>query len=336
MIEVADSNAVYYYHYDALGSVVALSDSSGDTVQTYEYSIYGQVAVEDPNHPNPYMFAGRRFDIEIGLYYNRARYYNPFIGRFLQADPIGYRGGMNLYTYCMNRPTQLVDPSGLAWEDPNVKILLWDGSDNKARGDGSLDFGEAADDDYWDVKIDIGGLGIIGFLGIFDNLKDTIMEQMEAAGKEFDWDQITIEGLWIMDHGNEYGKNAISVSDPLFDTVWKTMGEALDENHGKGATIHSRQCSSATDFGTGSVISAGAQASGHSVTGSVGRVGYYNTEQEDLPDYFSEVGYKIATPVGPPGSGNYTVRDYFNTHTTYFETERGPCPITWSSNVIVW
>jgi len=91
---------------------VALSDSSGDTVQTYEYSVYGQVAVEDPNHPNPYMFAGRRFDIEIGLYYNRARYYNPFTGRFLQADPIGYQAGMNLYRYCCNNPLILRDPSG--------------------------------------------------------------------------------------------------------------------------------------------------------------------------------------------------------------------------------
>ena len=116
------------------------------------------------------------------------------------------------------------------------------------------------------------------------------------------------------------------------------MGEALDKNHGKGATINSRQCNSATDFGDpyGSVITAGAQASGHSVTGSVGRVGYYTSEQEGLPDYISEVGYKVAILVGLPGSGNYTVRDYFNTHTTYFETERGPCPITWSSNVIVW
>ena len=58
MIEVADANAVYYYHFDALGSVVALSDAAGDTVQTYEYSVYGEVAVEDANHPNPYMFAG--------------------------------------------------------------------------------------------------------------------------------------------------------------------------------------------------------------------------------------------------------------------------------------
>ena len=69
MIDVADSNAVYYYHFDGLGSVVALSNSNGDSCQSYEYSVYGQVAAEDPNHPNPYMFTGRRFDIETGLYY---------------------------------------------------------------------------------------------------------------------------------------------------------------------------------------------------------------------------------------------------------------------------
>ena len=95
MIDVADSNAVYYYHFDGLGSVVALSDSNGNSVQSYEYSIYGQVAAEDPNHPNPYMFTGRRFDIETGLYHYRARCYNPHIGRFMQTNPVGYTDGIN-------------------------------------------------------------------------------------------------------------------------------------------------------------------------------------------------------------------------------------------------
>jgi len=90
-----------------------LSNSNGDSCQSYEYSAYGQVAASDPNHPNPYMFTGRRFDIETGLYYYRARYYNPHIGRFMQTDPVGYGAGMNLYAYCGNNPIGRADPSGL-------------------------------------------------------------------------------------------------------------------------------------------------------------------------------------------------------------------------------
>ena len=108
MIDVAANNAAYYYHFDGLGSVVALSDSDGDSCQSYEYSVYGQVAASDPNFlANPYMFTGRRFDIETGLYYYRARYYNPHIGRFMQTDPVGYG-----YGYCGNNPLSMVDPSG--------------------------------------------------------------------------------------------------------------------------------------------------------------------------------------------------------------------------------
>ena len=62
---------------------------------------------------NPYYFTGRRYDEETGLYYYRARYYSPSIGRFLQTDPIGYRGGINLYAYVGNNSTSYVDPMGL-------------------------------------------------------------------------------------------------------------------------------------------------------------------------------------------------------------------------------
>ena len=113
MIEAAGSYAgTYYYHFDGLGSVVALTNASGNTVQTYDYSVYGRVGALDASHPNRLMFTGREFDKETGLYYYRARYYKPEIGRFLQADPVGYEAGMNLYRYCSNNPWNATDPYG--------------------------------------------------------------------------------------------------------------------------------------------------------------------------------------------------------------------------------
>jgi len=111
MIDVADSNNVYYYHFDGLGSVAALSDSTGCIVEQYSYDVFGEPnRVSDVN--NPYLFTGRRLDPETSNYYYRARYYEPSIGRFLQTDPIGYYGGLNLYTYCGNNAVNWLDPLG--------------------------------------------------------------------------------------------------------------------------------------------------------------------------------------------------------------------------------
>ena len=110
-----------YYHYDALGSVVALSDVSGNVAESYSYDVYGKPTIRnssgtiiaDSAISNPYMFTARRIDTETANYYYRARYYQPEIGRFLQTDPVGYKDGINWYAYVKNNPIMRTDPLGL-------------------------------------------------------------------------------------------------------------------------------------------------------------------------------------------------------------------------------
>jgi len=84
---ITASGTKYYYHFDGLGSVVALSDAGHNIVERYSYDAFGEPN-RVSNVGNPYMFTGRAYDPNTGLYDYRARVYKPQIGRFLQTDPV--------------------------------------------------------------------------------------------------------------------------------------------------------------------------------------------------------------------------------------------------------
>ena len=121
-IRIERGSTIAYYHFDGLGSVVALTDTAGSVLERYTYDVYGQFKITDAaGSPltastvgNRFTFTGRELDSETGLYYYRARHYSPTLGRFLQRDPVGYSAGLNLYTYVDNNPLNWVDPLGLA------------------------------------------------------------------------------------------------------------------------------------------------------------------------------------------------------------------------------
>ena len=101
-----------YYHADGLGSVMALTDGSGAKVgSTYGYDSFGNLVKGSLD--KVYSYTGREWDAEAGLYYYRARFYDPEVGRFISKDPIGFDGGdVNLYSYVGQNPVNFVDPNG--------------------------------------------------------------------------------------------------------------------------------------------------------------------------------------------------------------------------------
>ncbi|MBI4355286.1 MAG: RHS repeat-associated core domain-containing protein [Candidatus Omnitrophica bacterium] len=155
-----------FYHTDGLGSTVALTNTSGAVVERYRYESFGQPTILGPGpdglmdtaddvtlscsaYGNPYLFTGREYDCESGLYFYRARYYDPKTGRFLQEDPVNtaslqlpekvtrfssalvpslegllkHPQFLNLNMYVVNNPTNRTDPHGELSTADTILIL---------------------------------------------------------------------------------------------------------------------------------------------------------------------------------------------------------------------
>jgi RHS repeat-associated protein len=109
-----------YFHVNHEGSVMAMTDTAGNSsgcaagvnCQRLAYDEYGNLSSISTGTGEPYRLTGRRFDAETGMYYYRARYYTPDLGRFMQMDPVGSKDDLKLYAYVGNDPLNESDPSG--------------------------------------------------------------------------------------------------------------------------------------------------------------------------------------------------------------------------------
>ncbi|MEX5318571.1 MULTISPECIES: colicin E3/pyocin S6 family cytotoxin [Pseudomonas] len=107
-----------WYQCDQLGTPMELTDEDGGIAWSGRYKAWGLAEEQRSDGAkwaeirNPLRFQGQYWDVETGLHYNRHRYYDPFIGRFISKDPIDFEGSFNSYKYCP-APTHWVDPLGL-------------------------------------------------------------------------------------------------------------------------------------------------------------------------------------------------------------------------------
>jgi RHS repeat-associated protein len=181
LYEVAPSygtNRVLTYHFDYRGNTVAMTDGGGNVTDRVSYSPYGSIVARTGTNDTPFLFNGiYGVHTEVsGLYYMRARFYNPTICRFVNPDPSALNRGLNLYTHANGNPVSMIDPLGLCADSPqpsqntalpeNPLQLLWNllytGQWNPTQSEYDQDVAIVAD--YWYNE---GGVrGVYAGLGV--------------------------------------------------------------------------------------------------------------------------------------------------------------------------
>jgi RHS repeat-associated protein len=110
-----------YFHADHQGSIIAVADSSGAPSVQLSYGPYGEPS---STSGSSFAYTGQRIVPHLGLYYYKARFYSPYLGRFLQTDPIGVVDDMNMYAYVKNDPLNANDSTGSRSEVRNGRIYI--------------------------------------------------------------------------------------------------------------------------------------------------------------------------------------------------------------------
>jgi len=115
-LEQINGSSVLWLHHDQLGSTRLVTDNGGAAQATYTFDAYGKLTASTGNITNPFRFSGQYLDSESGLYYLRARYYDPMTDQFLSRDP-ALAQTRAAYGYAVGNPVNRTDPNGLGGND---------------------------------------------------------------------------------------------------------------------------------------------------------------------------------------------------------------------------
>ncbi|MDD3144651.1 MAG: hypothetical protein PHV23_00910 [Candidatus Gracilibacteria bacterium] len=259
LISYEENNNTYYFHKNHLGSVEGITDSSGNLVVSYEYDSFGNFEITSgANSGNTRLYTGREYDSEIGLYYNRARYYNPELGRFISRDPIDISDDVNLYAYTKNNPVNFTDNLGLNSKKLITEKLIVSIFDSAMKDTGGFSLYQIYDGTRnsgpYDIKrnafieaqahqnggvISFNGVDVepsnLGNLLFGMNTSNNYIPSFVARDilMSVEIDNAEIEGYGV------YSKE-IAKRDENSDSIWYDKGEEIYSRYRKATTIDAK------------------------------------------------------------------------------------------------
>jgi RHS repeat-associated protein len=211
------NGGLYHLHTDHLGTPLEATDGAGNISWRATYSAWGNVLIEEvAGLEQNLRFQGQYFDAGTGLHYNRFRYFDPEIGRYLSQDPIGLRGGTNSFQYVPN-PIMWIDPFGLAWRKPNqanrpadCKKWSLEDSDRECKGHvpgvGFANYRRKTGTERW-YSVDLTGHGgsafkmfdrsgdILNHVADLDSFGDIMPKHKSEVGKQVDLNKLKCKDI---------------------------------------------------------------------------------------------------------------------------------------------